>query len=236
MVRGALGAQGNTGGMCYDSHPSKMIRKFDFLIILCWIIAILVKFHVFFMHLEAFESSRETKKQRGDGLWQPSLQKRYVNMFVRFFDLSQTLHPPPLLPNPLQVPSSQGGTGIRKKDPGSIFFLRLPSAGLTNYVIRHMSWYSKNIKLRLKWQLPSCHFVPSRLLLPVRVCWANRAFFGNLVYIPLCLILNYLIINICNIILNIIYFTLWNQFSVGLGMCLPIFWVSIKLWDTFILQ
>ena len=35
--------------------------------------------------------------------------------------------------------SGQGGTGIGKKDPGSIFFLRLPSAGLTNYVIRHMS-------------------------------------------------------------------------------------------------
>ena len=34
---------------------------------------------------------------------------------------------------------SQGGTGIGKKDPGSIFFLRPPSAGLTNYVIRHMS-------------------------------------------------------------------------------------------------
>ena len=30
MVRGALGAQGNTGGMCYDSHPSKMVCKFDF--------------------------------------------------------------------------------------------------------------------------------------------------------------------------------------------------------------
>jgi len=83
----------------------------------------------------------------------------------------------------------QGGTGIGKKDPGSIFFLRPPSAGLTNYVIRHMSQYSKNIKLRLKWQSPSCHrFVPSRLFLPVRVCCANRAFFGNLVYIPLCLI------------------------------------------------
>ena len=33
----------------------------------------------------------------------------------------------------------QGGTSIGKKDPGSIFFLRPPSAGLTNYVIRHMS-------------------------------------------------------------------------------------------------
>ena len=44
----------------------------------------------------------------------------------------------------------QGGTQIRKKDPGSIFFLRPPSAGLTNYIIRHISQYSKKIKLRLK--------------------------------------------------------------------------------------
>jgi hypothetical protein len=34
---------------------------------------------------------------------------------------------------------SQGGTGIRKKDPGSIFLLRPSSGGLTNYVIRHNS-------------------------------------------------------------------------------------------------
>jgi len=39
--------------------------------------------------------------------------------------------------------------------------------------------------------------IPSRLFLPVRVCCANRAFFGNLVYIPHRLILNYLIINTC---------------------------------------
>jgi len=31
------------------------------------------------------------------------------------------------------------GTGIGEKDPGSNFFLRPPSAGLTNHVIRHMS-------------------------------------------------------------------------------------------------
>ena len=34
--------------------------------------------------------------------------------------------------------ASQEGTSIGKKDPG-VFFLRLSSAGLTNYVIRHMS-------------------------------------------------------------------------------------------------
>jgi len=37
---------------------------------------------------------------------------------------------------------SQGGTGIGKKDPGSIFFLRASAVGLTNYVIRNMSIYS----------------------------------------------------------------------------------------------
>ena len=37
-----------------------------------------------------------------------------------------------------------------KKRPGVNFFLRLPLGGLTNYVIRHTSIYSNNIKLRLK--------------------------------------------------------------------------------------
>ena len=44
----------------------------------------------------------------------------------------------------------QGGTRIGKKDPGSIFFLRPFSTGLTNYVIRHKSIYSNYIKLRSK--------------------------------------------------------------------------------------
>ena len=37
---------------------------------------------------------------------------------------------------------TQGGTGIGKKDLGSIFFLGLLHIGLTNYVIRHTSQYS----------------------------------------------------------------------------------------------
>ena len=36
---------------------------------------------------------------------------------------------------------AQGGSGIEKKDLGSIFFFSSTLGGLTNYVIRHMSKY-----------------------------------------------------------------------------------------------
>jgi len=93
MVRGALGAQGNTGGMCYDSHPSKMVCKFDFLVILCWIIEILVKFHAFFMCSDAFRSSRDTKEHMRDVLWQPSLQNvckfDFWSFYLNYHNFSQ---------------------------------------------------------------------------------------------------------------------------------------------------
>ena len=44
--------------------------------------------------------------------------------------------------SPFDPVTSQGGTGIKKKDPGSISFFPWTLRGLTNYVIRHQSKYS----------------------------------------------------------------------------------------------
>jgi len=41
------------------------------------------------------------------------------------------------------VQGTQGGARIRKTDLGLIFFLRQLGVGLTNYVIRNISKYSK---------------------------------------------------------------------------------------------
>ena len=46
------------------------------------------------------------------------------------------------LPMPITRGLVQGGTGILKKDPVSIFFFPWTLRGLTNYVIRHQSKYS----------------------------------------------------------------------------------------------
>jgi hypothetical protein len=50
------------------------------------------------------------------------------------------------------IDAAQESRGHRhqKKRLGSIFFLRPPSVGLTNYVIRHIPKYSNDIKLRSK--------------------------------------------------------------------------------------
>ncbi len=44
----------------YDSHPSTLVCKFDFLTILCGIIAILDSFHAFFTRLEALGTQGST--------------------------------------------------------------------------------------------------------------------------------------------------------------------------------
>jgi succinate dehydrogenase/fumarate reductase cytochrome b subunit len=64
---GAQGTQEKAEGMGYDGHPPKIVGLFDFLIILDWIIAILVVFHVFGGIWTRFGAQGTQEKAEGMG-------------------------------------------------------------------------------------------------------------------------------------------------------------------------